>query len=114
MVDGVVFIRLADTEGLLDAGGWAVMAVVSTGCFLSAGRGALLSFHSSDGAPSCSHREYGWPFRNTWASRMAACFWSSVLASTNFWADNTGMMTVTFSGFSEVTPIAFCRTWCDT
>ena len=45
---------------------------------------------------------------------MAACFWSSVFASTSFCATGTGMMTVTFSGCSELTPITFCRTWWET
>src|ERR1039458_207481 len=106
---GEVFIRLAETDGLADVAGLGAVLAVSTDFFV-AGGGANFSFHSSEGAPSCNHSEYGSPFRNTFASRTAACFWSAVLASTSFWATGTGMMTVTFSGCSELTPITFCRT----
>ena len=47
---GEVFIKLAATEGLLDAAGFEGALAVSTGCFLGAGRGVFLSFHSSGGS----------------------------------------------------------------
>src|ERR1035437_8950397 len=53
---GEVFIRLAETDGLADATGLGAGLAVSTGFFV-AGRGANCSFHSSEGAPSCNHRE---------------------------------------------------------
>src|SRR5271165_6310995 len=70
---GDVFIRLAETDALVNAAGPGAVLAVSTG-FLVAGRGVNFSFHSSEGAPSCNHSEYGCPFRNTFASRIAACF----------------------------------------
>src|ERR1017187_961682 len=53
---GDVFIRLAETDGLVDAAGLGAALAVSMG-ILVAGRGANFSFHSSVGAPSCNHSE---------------------------------------------------------
>src|SRR5664280_3670824 len=53
---GDAFIRLAETDGLADAAGPGAALAVSTGFFVT-GRGVNLSFHSSEGAPSCNHSE---------------------------------------------------------
>src|SRR6516225_11065766 len=100
---GTVLVKFGETRELLVPIEDATL-VVSTDGFEPADRAMLRSFHSSGGADSFSQRAKGCPFRHIWASMIAACRWSSFLVSTSFCAPVTGIMSVTFSGFSALTP----------